>query len=215
MSELDEVRGLKRGLLRLGLPLMVSSTLFAPLLAIYRKRYPDVEIRLVENGIDRLEAILAAGDIDFAASIIPVAERLEWQSVKLDPLMVLVPREFAARKKSIDLTDLKQMPFILFKSGFAISRIVVDACRRAGFEPTVATRSSQLDLILELVAAGIGIAFLPKMVAEQWRHPGSRSLLIVNPKVEMHIAMTWRRGALLSHAAKVWLTLVREKYSGA
>ena len=215
MSELDEVRGLKRGLLRLGLPLMVSSTLFAPLLAIYRKRYPGVEIRLVENGIDRLEEILAAGDIDFAASIIPVAEGLEWQSVKLDPLMVLVPREFAARKKSIDLTDLKQMPFILFESGFAISRIVVDACRRAGFEPTVATRSSQLDLILELVAAGIGIAFLPKMVAEQWRHPGSRSLLIVNPKIERHIAMTWRRGALLSHAAKVWLTLVREKYSGA
>ena len=129
--------------------------------------------------------------------------------------MVLVPREFAARKTSIDLTDLKQMPFILFESGFAISRIVVDACRRAGFEPTVTTRSSQLDLILELVPAGIGIAFLPKMVAEQWRHPGSRSLLIVNPKVEMHIAMTWRRGALLSHAAKVWLTLVREKYSGA
>src|SRR6202023_1523659 len=103
------------------LPPMVSSTLFAPLLAIYRKRYPGVEIRLVENGIDRLEEILTAGDIDFAASTIPVAEGLEWQSVKLDPLMVLVPREFAARKKSIDLTDLKQMPFILFESGFAIS----------------------------------------------------------------------------------------------
>jgi DNA-binding transcriptional LysR family regulator len=130
--------------------------------------------------------------------------------------MVLVPvPEFPARKKSIDLTDLKQMPFILFESGFAISRIVVDACRRTGFEPTVATRSSQLDLILELVAAGIGIAFLPKMVAEQWRHPGARSLLIVNPKVELHLAMTWRRGALLSHAAKAWLTLVREKHGGA
>jgi DNA-binding transcriptional LysR family regulator len=121
---------------------------------------------------------------------------------KLDPLMVLVPREFAARKKSIDLTDLKQMPFILFESGSAISRIVVDACRRAGFEPTVATRSSRLDFILELVAAGIGITFLPKMVAEQWRHPGSRSLLIVNPKGEMHIAMTWRREALLSQCSK-------------
>jgi hypothetical protein len=40
------------------------------------------------------------------------------------------------------------------------------------------------------------------MVAEQWRHPGSRSLLIVNPKIEMHIAMTWRRGALLFSCSK-------------
>lgn len=215
LSELDEVRGLKRGLLRLGLPPMVSSTLFAPLLAIYRKRHAGIDIRLVENGSDRLEEILSAGDIDFAGSTIPVAEGLEWQSVRREPLIVLIPaREFGARKTSIDLTDLKQMPFILFDAGFAISRLVIAACRRAGFEPTVATRSSQLDFVMELVAAGVGIAFLPEMVAAQWHHPGLRSLLIVNPKIYLHIGMTWRRGAYLSPAAKAWLMLVREQNGG-
>ena len=215
ISELDEVRGLKRGLLRLGLPPMVSSTLFAPLLAIYRKRYPSIDIRLVEDGVDRLDEILSAGDVDFAASTIPVAEGFEYQSVRREPLMVLVPaREFAVRKKSIDLTDLKQMPFILFDSSFAINRLVLVACRRAGFEPTVAARSSQLDFIMELVAAGMGIAFLPKMVAEQRHRPGLRSLLVVNPKIDWHIGMTWRRGSHLSHAAKAWLTLVREQHGG-
>ena len=215
MSELDEVRGLKRGLLRLGLPPMVSSILFAPLFAIYRKRYPGIDIRLVENGSDRLEEILSAGDIDFAASTVPVAEGFEWQSVRREPLMVLLPaREFAARKTSIDLAELQQMSFILFESGFAISRMVVDACRRAGFEPTVAARSSQLDFIVELVAAGMGIAFLPKMVAEQRRHPSLRTLLLANPKIDLHMAMTWRRGAYLSHAAKAWLMLVRERHGG-
>jgi DNA-binding transcriptional LysR family regulator len=214
MSELDEVRGLKRGSLRLGLPPMVSSILFAPLLAIYRKRYPGIDIRLVENGIDRLEEILSSGDIDFAASTIPVAEGLEWQSVRREPVVALLPaHEFAARKKTIDLIDLKQTPFILFNPGFAISRLVTVACRRAGFEPTVATRSSQLDFIMELVAAGMGIAFVPKMVAEQRRRPGLRSLL-VNPKIDWHVGMTWRRGAYLSHAAKAWLTLVREQHDG-
>jgi DNA-binding transcriptional LysR family regulator len=213
MSELDEVRGLKRGLLRLGLPPMVSSTLFAPLFAIYRKRYPGIDISLVENGSDRLEEILFAGDLDFAASTIPVADILEFQSVRREPLVALLPaREFAARKKSIDLAELKQMPFIMFDSSFAVSRLVIDACRRAGFEPTVSTRSSQLDFIMELVAAGMGVAFLPKMVAEQRHHPGLRSLLIANPKIDWHIGMTWRRGAYLSHAAKAWLMLVREQH---
>jgi DNA-binding transcriptional LysR family regulator len=214
VSELDEVRGLKRGSLRLGLPPMVSSILFAPLLAIYRKRHPGIDIRLVENGIDRLEEILWSGDIDFAASTIPVAEGLEWQSVRREPVVALLPaHEFAARKKTIDLIDLKQTPFILFNPGFAISRLVTVACRRAGFEPAVATRSSQLDFIMELVAAGMGIAFVPKMVAEQRRRPGLRSLL-VNPRIDWHVGMTWRRGAYLSHAAKAWLTLVREQHGG-
>ena len=214
ISELDEVRGLKRGLLRLGLPPMVSSILFAPPLAIYRKRYPGIEIRLVENGIDRLEEILLAGDIDFAASTIPVAEGLEWQSVRREPLVVLLPaREFAGRKKTIDLIDLKQKPFILFDPGFAVSRLVTVACRRAGFEPAVATRSSQLDFIMELVAAGMGIAFVPKMVADQRLRPGLRSLL-VNPKIDWHVGMTWRRGAYLSHAAKAWLMLIRARHGG-
>jgi DNA-binding transcriptional LysR family regulator len=213
VRELDEVRGLKRGLLRLGLPPMVSSTLFASLFAIYRKRYPGIDICLVENGSDRLEEILFAGDLDFAASTIPVADSLECQSVRREPLVALLPaREFAARKKCIDLADLKQMPFIMFDSSFAISRLVVDACRRAGFEPTVSTRSSQLDFVMELVAAGMGVAFLPKMVAEQQHHPGLRSLLLVNPKIDWHIGMTWRRGAYLSHAAKAWLMLVREQH---
>jgi DNA-binding transcriptional LysR family regulator len=64
---------------------------------------------------------------------------------------------------------------------------------------------------MELAAAGVGIAFVPKMVAEQRDHPGLRSLL-VNPKIYWHIGMTWRRGAYLSHAAKAWLTLVREQH---
>lgn len=91
MSEPDEVRGLKRGLLRLGLPPMVSRTLFAPLLAIYRTRYPSIDIGLVEDGSDSLEDILSAGDVDFAALTIPVAEGFEYQSIRREPLMVLLP----------------------------------------------------------------------------------------------------------------------------
>jgi DNA-binding transcriptional LysR family regulator len=91
MSEPDEVRGLKRGLLRLGLPPMVSRTLFAPLLAIYRTRYPSIDMALVEDGSDSLEDILSAGDVDFAALTIPVAEGFEYQSIRREPLMVLLP----------------------------------------------------------------------------------------------------------------------------
>src|SRR6266403_581035 len=82
IAELDELRGLKRGTLRLGFPPVGSSTLFAPLFALYRSRYPGIDIRLVEqHGSERLEEILLSGEIDLAASLLPVSDELEWQDV--------------------------------------------------------------------------------------------------------------------------------------
>ena len=54
-TELNELRGLKLGTLRLGFPPVGSSELFAPVFAIYRSRYPGVDTRLVEYGGERLK----------------------------------------------------------------------------------------------------------------------------------------------------------------
>ena len=215
MAELDDLRGLKRGTLRLGLPPIGISTLFAPLFAIYRNRHPSIDIRLAEHGSDRLEEILHVGEIDLAASLLPVSDEFEWQEVRREPLVALLQTDHAlAAKASITLAELKDQPFLLFESGFALNRIIVDACRRAGVEPSVAARSSQIDFIVELAAAGLGIAFLPRMIAEQRSHPAVRHVTLVDPGTEWHIAMIWRRGAYLSHAAKAWLALTREFHSG-
>jgi DNA-binding transcriptional LysR family regulator len=104
IAELDEMRGLKRGTLRLGLGLIGSSILFAPHFATYRNRYPGIDIRLVERGSDRLQEILLSGEIDLAATLLPVSENFEWQDIRREPLKVLLPSaHILARRKSVDL----------------------------------------------------------------------------------------------------------------
>lgn len=211
IGELEDLQGLRRGTLRLGLPPVGSSMLFAPLFAIYRKRYPGIDIRLVEHGGDRLEEILRAGEIDLAALLLPVSEEFEWQEVRREPLVALLPSGHAlAQRASITLTELKDVPFLLFETGFALNRIILDACRRHGFEPAVAARSSQIDFVVELAAAGLGVAFLPRLIAQQRPHAGVGRILLAEPRTGWDIAMVWRRGAHLSQAAKAWLAVVRE-----
>jgi DNA-binding transcriptional LysR family regulator len=214
MTELEELRGLKRGVLKLGLSPIGGSMLFAKLFATYRQRHSGVDIRLVEHGSNRLEEMLRAGDIEIAASLLPVADEFEWQSVRDEPLVALLPADNAlARKASINLGELKALPFILFEAGFALNRLVLDACRRRSFEPTIGARSSQIDFIVELVGAGLGVAFLPRMIAEQRAHPGVRSVVLADPQTQWRIVMIWRRGGYLSHAARAWLELLREGLS--
>jgi DNA-binding transcriptional LysR family regulator len=72
LAELNALRGLQRGELRLGLPPIGSSQLFAPVFAAFRARYPGIDIRLVEHGSKRLEEVLRAGEIDLAGLLAPV-----------------------------------------------------------------------------------------------------------------------------------------------
>ena len=165
----------------------------------------------MEYGSERLEEVLLSGEIDLAASLLPVSQEFEWQDIKNEPLVVLLSATHAlARRKSIDLASWRDFPFILFETGFALNRIVLDACQRRGFTPTIAARRSQIDFIVALATAGLGAAFLTRMIAEQRSQPGVCRVLLAEPQTDWHIAMIWRRGGYLSHPAKAWLALARE-----
>jgi len=129
----------------------------------------------------------------------------------VQPLTALLStNDDLSRRRSVGLPSLKHLPFILFETGFALNRIILDACHRHGFEPNIVARSSQIDFIVELVAAGLGIAFLPRMIAQQRTHPSVRHILLAEPETEWHMAMIWRRDGYLSHAARAWLALAQE-----
>ncbi|MFC4350292.1 LysR family transcriptional regulator [Fodinicurvata halophila] len=211
VGELEELQGLQRGILRLGLPPVGSSVLFAPLFATYRAYYPGIEIELQEHGSMRLEELLRDGELDLAASLLPVSDEFEWQHVCKEPIVALLPIHHPlSETESVNLAQLKASSFLLFKTEFAIDHIIFDACRRQGFTPQVAARSSQISFIVELVAAGMGIGFLPRMIAEKRRHPRVASVVVADPDFHWHIALLWRRGAYLSHAARAWLELAAQ-----
>ncbi len=211
LAEIAELRGKKRGVLRLGLPPVGSGILFAPLFARFRTLYPGIDIRLAEHGSARLEEILRLGEIDFAASLLPVDEDFEFHEIRRDPLMTLVAADHPlSQRRKIVIDDLRDMPLILFESGFAQNRVIINACHRAGFEPVVAARSSQIDFIIELAAAGVGAAFLPRLLDQRHTSPGVASLELDEPEVDWRLALVWRKGAYLSDAARAWQALALE-----
>lgn len=211
VAELDELRGLKRGVLRIGLAPVGSDLLFAPIFATFRSRYPGVEIQLAEHGSKRLEELVLAGEVDLAGALLPVSDAFEWQDVRREPIDALVPADHPlAKRASVELAALAGLPFVLFEAGFALNPIILDACRQAGFAPAVAARSSQINFIIALVAAGLGVGFLPRMIARHRKHPGVRRIAVRDPSMDWRMALIWRRGAYLSQAAKAWLALASD-----
>lgn len=217
LTELDEVRGLQRGLLRLGLPPVGSNTLFAPVFVRFRQRYPGIDVQLLEeHGSDALEARLRSGSVELAATLLPAPADFDWQLVRREPLVALLPALHPlARQGSVTLSALRDTPFVLFGDGFSLQRIVLDACHAAGFEPHIAARSTQISFMVQLVGAGLGVAFFPRMIALQRGSANVRAVRLIEPKLEWAMSLAWRRDAYLSAAARAWLAMVAEVHGPA
>jgi len=208
-AELDALRGLHRGELRLGLPPLGSSVLFAPLLARYRQQHPQIDIRLMEHGSRRLEQAVLDGELDVAATLLPIGPGLEHQPVRDEPMLALLPQAHPrAGAKRFRLEWLAESPLILFEEGFALNRLIQEACAHHGIAPRETVRSSQVGFILALVAAGGGIALLPRLTVEERRLSGIAAVPLAGRELRWRMVLAWRKGAQLSPAAGAWLALV-------
>jgi DNA-binding transcriptional LysR family regulator len=204
-AELEAMRGLQRGSFRLGFPRLGSTGLFASMYASFRRRFPGIEVSMSVHNRRTLEQQLRAGELDLAVMAHPVAGDLERQEYRTDRLVALVPGRSSSRTLSTPLAALAGKPLILSGDEETLDALVLDAYRKAKLVPEISAQSAQVDFIFELVAAGTGIAFLPRAVAEQRKHRSVRIVLVRDPVLEWRLAFAWRRGAHLSVAARAWL----------
>jgi DNA-binding transcriptional LysR family regulator len=216
ISELADLRGLQRGRLRLGLPQLGSSILFAPLVARYRALYPGIDIDLVEQGSNRLKQAVMAGELELGAALAPIEDDFATQPVRDEPLVVVMPADHQlAQRGRLKLAELAESGFILFEAGFTLNEMIRAACQRRGFQPREVAHSAQPDFILALVAAGLGVAFLPRLVAERQVKAPLTAILLDENDLRWDLSLIWRAGSILSPAAKAWIDLVAGQELGA
>ncbi|HJV72850.1 MAG TPA: LysR family transcriptional regulator [Noviherbaspirillum sp.] len=211
LEDLGELRGLKQGWLKVGLPPIASAALFADLITQYRDRYPGIGVELREEGSEGLEVALRSGAIEVAATLLPVRADLDFLYILTEPMMLVMSRHHPlAKRKRVRLAELKDAFFVMLDGGYLLNRMLEEACAANGFIIKEAARTAQLDFALALVAADAGIMCLPKIVARRHATEGISFVPIACRSLDWNVALAWRKGAELSHAAGAWLDLVRE-----
>lgn len=212
-AELSGLKGLATGRLRLGIPALGGGVLFAPLVAKFRRLYPHIEIELRQHGSVRLQEAVRAGEIELGATLAPAPEEFGWQPVCDEPLMALVPAGHAlAARKSVKLADIASSPFVFFEQEFVLNGLIDAACRRRGLTLSAAARSGSADFIVALVAAGLGLALLPRLEMATRSGLPVKAVELAEPDLRWTLGLIWRRDAVLSPPAERWLALVREQF---
>ncbi len=213
-EEVAELSALRRGRLRIGMPPITGVTFFAPLLAEYHQAYPGIVLELREEGSHHLEALVMNRELDVGAVVLPTDEEAfaTMPFVKDELRAVLHTSHPLARRRSLELRELAGTPFVLYRPEFALHGHIIEACRRAGFKPTVVSESSHWDFIVATVAANIGVALLPNTLCQQLDPRQVCSVRLSDTRIPWDVALIWRKDRHLPPATRAWLELARRRW---
>ncbi|GGN91542.1 LysR family transcriptional regulator [Actinoplanes lobatus] len=199
-----DIVGLRRGEVRLGATPSLCSSLLPAVLRGYRAEHPGIRLHVTEGSSQDLIADLLAHTLDLALVVLPeqgadpVLETVELLRESLVVASVASgPSPTVARQ--LDLAELRHTPMVMFRDGYDIRDVTLQACERAGFTPKFAVEGGEMDAVLAFVEAGLGVALVPSMVLVN--RPLLRATPLAPPGMRRTIALAQRRAAILPHAA--------------
>jgi len=159
-----EHAGMVSSRVRVGSTGTVFGHLLSPILASFIKTYPKIHLDLVERDDTLLEEGVFNGELDCAIITAWGSSRAAVMHLLTEEILLVVRADHrVAREQIVSLADLAEEPFLFPGHSLNTTNLLMDACRRAGFEPKVPYRANYLELSKALVRQGLGLALLPKM----------------------------------------------------
>src|SRR6266702_925929 len=163
----DELAGLVRGQVTVGMVSGCALPVLAELLAGFHDRYPGVAITLTEDNSDRLVELLRDGQLDLA--LIGSAGTGDEAAPGVDTVVIVAEELVAAVNPGHPLADsgaitvgaLRGVPLVSLPCGTGVRAALDAACAEAGFAPRIVFEASALPMVVRLAALGLGLAVVP------------------------------------------------------
>ena len=196
----DELRGLVRGHVRLGMVTAGPAVTIGDVLASFHAAHPEVEITLTEHTSDALFAGVREGTLDLAVASLGVEPPAGVEThVIIDAPIVAAMRADhpLARRSSLRPADLTTYSLICLPRGTGV-RAIWDA---TGVPARVAFEASDPGVLAQLAARGLGVAILPA--------PAAAGLHTSPLGLRGRIALVWREGGPSSPAARAFMEHAR------
>ena len=201
-AEMAERIGLRRGRASIGTPPTVGTQLLPTVLAAFNKRYPGIELRLHEAGVQTLLDLLETGLTDVAVVTLPVEdEHLTVVPLFTEEMVIAVWKDHPlATRTTVQISDLKDEPWVLSPENYELREATLNACQAAGFAPRVVLDGGETDTLLRFVVAGIGVALVPRLAVQNTSD--LVALPVSDQKLQRSLGLVWRGDRAASPAAR-------------
>ena len=210
--EMRELQGLSKGEVRIGIPSMLGSYYFPPILMGFKHRYPDLRLSVHEGGTRRLQQMIHDGELDVGVVVAEGAPAdLETRPFLREEMVLCVTRDHPlAERSSIGIAEFFSHELVVFKEGYFLREFIDRFSREHDVQPRIAFESNLIPLTKAIVRHGFGITTFLRMVVEQ-DPEGDLVAIPFETPVYLDLSLAWKRGGYLSRADRAFVDYVLEQ----
>lgn len=188
-AEVDEINGLKSGLIRIGAFSSVATHWLPNIIREFQKEYPDIDYELLLGDYTEIEAWISEGRIDCGFLRLPLKTELEHIFLEQDRLLVVLPEDHPlAAQDKIAVSALCEEPFMLLEKGAKAE--VSEIFEKSGVSPKVHFTTWDDYAIMAMVEGGLGISILPELILK--RTPYRIAARELEIPAYRNIGLAWR-----------------------
>jgi DNA-binding transcriptional LysR family regulator len=164
----------------------LGAVLLPPVLAAFRASHPSVRLELIASGNSaNLRQRVATGELDLAITVLPasVEPGVRVAATGAQRFVVVAPEDLrlGAKQGKLDRRRLVGVPVVTLAAGEGLRQQLDAIYRELGSEPEISIETTEREMLVPLVAAGLGITVVPEGFARQRSVTGLRIYDLVPP----------------------------------
>jgi len=216
VKQVEEYLDPERGSIKIGFPTSLASYVLPTVISAFKKDYPDVNFHLRQGSYRYLIESVKNRELNLAF-LGPVPRKDESINSMIlfnENICALLPANHRlAKRDKIHLDELRNDNFVLFPEGYILHKVVVDACKSAGFLPKVTSEGEDMDALKGMVAAGIGVTLLPESSFYDSTPRLTIKMKIDNPNITRNVGIIYPANRELAPSEQVFIKFVNSFFS--
>ncbi|WP_028063165.1 LysR family transcriptional regulator [Solirubrobacter soli] len=188
-------RGLYSGPLAIGLVHPLPGREIVRTIGAFARVYPEVRTSVHEGETDALLAGIDDGSLHCAfiglgPGTEPPADLSSGVVAREPAVLAVHPQHRLAARDEVEFAALRDQPFVSLTHESRLRQVLEASCAQAGFAPRIVAETTDLAVMVLLVAEGVGVALLPRSGLDGAE--GVVALDVLGPRVDRRIVVVWR-----------------------
>lgn len=228
-QDLESLRNNNRGVVKLGITVWRSSIILPAVLPNFWKKYPNVDVQVMEGSHRYLAFLLEKGKVDFCIFHVPnnctadaIFEHLLYERILFTVKNDHPALQHIAVKKGDDVATLTQEefmlfrkePFILLMAGQNIREITQNYLNRLEITPKIIMETSNIVTATNMVKAGLGVTFVPEATLKiDEQRQGLTFFAVDTPPLRWEVSIAYKKNNYPSNLARKFIDEIKSHYS--